>query len=90
MAIYLAGLGLAMPQAMAGALTPFPERAGMAASLLGLVQQGTAAAAAAAVGTYLGQSAWPVAGAVFAASWLTFAIWAFTRRLRAREVANNS
>jgi MFS transporter, DHA1 family, multidrug resistance protein len=90
MAIYLAGLGLAMPQAMAGALTPFPERAGMAASLLGLVQQATAAAAAAAVGTYLGQSAWPVAGAVFAAGWLTFLVWAFTRRLRAQETASNS
>jgi DHA1 family bicyclomycin/chloramphenicol resistance-like MFS transporter len=90
MAIYLAGLGLAMPQAMAGALTPFPERAGMAASLLGVVQQSAAAAAAAAVGTYLGQSAWPVAGAVFAAGWITFLVWAFTRRLRAYEVANNS
>jgi len=90
MAIYLAGLGLAMPQAMAGALTPFPERAGMAASLLGLVQQATAAAAAAAIGTYLGQSAWPVAGVVFAAGWLTFLVWAFTRRLRAREAASNS
>jgi DHA1 family bicyclomycin/chloramphenicol resistance-like MFS transporter len=90
MAIYLAGVGLAMPQAIAGALTPFPERAGMAASLLGLVQQAAAAAAAAAVGTYLGQSAWPVAGAVFAAGWLTFLVWAFTRRLRVQEAASNS
>ena len=39
MALYLAGVGLAMPQAMAGALTPFPDRAGTAASLMGLVQQ---------------------------------------------------
>jgi MFS transporter, DHA1 family, multidrug resistance protein len=90
MAIYLAGVGLAMPQAIAGALTPFPERAGTAASLLGLVQQAAAATAAAAVGTYLGQSAWPVAGAVFAAGWLTFLVWAFTRRLRAQEAASNS
>jgi DHA1 family bicyclomycin/chloramphenicol resistance-like MFS transporter len=43
MALYLAGLGLAMPQAMAGALTPFPDRAGTAASLMGLVQQAVAA-----------------------------------------------
>ena len=90
MAIYLAGLGLAMPQAMAGALTPFPQRAGMAASLLGLVQQSAAAAAAATIGAYLGPSAWPVAGAVFAAGWLTFLVWAFTRGLRAREASNNS
>jgi MFS transporter, DHA1 family, multidrug resistance protein len=85
MAVYLAGLGLAMPQAMAGALTPFPDRAGMAASLLGLVQQTLAAAVAAVVGAYLGRSAWPVAGVVLAAGWLTLLVWAFTRRLRAHE-----
>jgi len=85
MAVYLAGLGLAMPQAMAGALTPFPDRAGMAASLLGLVQQTLAAAVAAAVGAYLGHSAWPVTGVVLAAGWLTLVVWALTRRLRARE-----
>jgi MFS transporter, DHA1 family, multidrug resistance protein len=89
MAVYLAGLGFAMPQAMAGALTPFPDRAGMAASLLGVVQQATAAAAAAAIGAYLGPSAWPVAGAVFVAGWLTLLIWAFTRRLRARDIAGS-
>jgi MFS transporter, DHA1 family, multidrug resistance protein len=90
MAIYLAGLGLAMPQAMAGALTPFPERAGMAASLLGVVQQSAAAAAAATIGAYLGPSAWPVAGAVLAAGWLTFLVWAFTRSIRGREASNHS
>ncbi len=31
MTVYLAGLGLVLPQAMAGALTPFPDRAGTAA-----------------------------------------------------------
>jgi MFS transporter, DHA1 family, multidrug resistance protein len=81
MAVYLAGLGLAMPQAMAGALTPFPERAGTAASLLGLVQQTVAATVAAIVGGYLGRSAWPVTGVVVAMGCLTFLLWAFTRRL---------
>ena len=60
MAVYLAGLGLAMPQAMAGALTPFPDRAGTAASLMGLVQQTVAAIVAAVIGGYLGRSAWPM------------------------------
>ncbi len=50
MALYLAGVGLAMPQAMAGALTPFPDRAGTAASLMGLVQQAVAAIAAGVLG----------------------------------------
>jgi DHA1 family bicyclomycin/chloramphenicol resistance-like MFS transporter len=85
MAIYLAGLGLSMPQAMAGALTPFPDRAGTAASLMGLVQQTVAAVVAAIVGDYLGRSAWPVAGIVVAMGCLTLLLWAFTRRLRAQE-----
>src|ERR1700676_2266528 len=61
MTIYLAGLGLAMPQAMAGALTPFPDRAGTASSVMGFAQQGTAAVTAAVVGLYLVQSPWAVA-----------------------------
>jgi DHA1 family bicyclomycin/chloramphenicol resistance-like MFS transporter len=84
MAVYLAGMGLAIPQAMAGALTPFPDRAGTAASLMGLVQQTAAAIVAAAIGDYLGHSAWPVAGVVVATSCLTLLIWLVTRHLRGR------
>ena len=83
MAVYLAGLGLSMPQAMAGALTPFPDRAGTAAALMGVVQQTAAAVVAAVVGSYLGGSAWPVAGFVVTMGCLTFLTWACTRRLRA-------
>jgi len=85
MAVYLAGFGLSMPQAMAGALTPFPDRAGTAASLLGLVQQTVAAIVAAIVGDHLGRSAWPVAGVVVAMGCLSCLLWACTRRLRAHE-----
>jgi len=84
MALYLAGVGLAMPQAMAGALTPFPDRAGTAASLMGLVQQAVAAIIAAVIGAYLVQSAWPVTGVVVAMGCLTFLLWALTRGMRAR------
>ncbi len=38
MAFYSLGVGLMMPQSMAGALTPFPEKAGTASSLLGFLQ----------------------------------------------------
>ncbi len=85
MALYLAGLGLSMPQAMAGALTPFPDRAGTASSLMGFVQQTVAAIVAAVVGAYLGRSAWPVAGVVAVMGCLAFLLWALTRRLRAHE-----
>ena len=84
MALYLAGVGLAMPQAMAGALTPFPDRAGTAASLMGLVQQALAAVIAAVIGAYLVRSAWPVTGVVVAMGCLTFLLWALTRGMRAR------
>jgi DHA1 family bicyclomycin/chloramphenicol resistance-like MFS transporter len=85
MTIYLAGMGLVLPQAMAGALTPFPDRAGTASSLMGFTQQSAAAIAAAAIGLYLGHSAWPVAGTVAAMGCLSFLIWALTRRVRAER-----
>ena len=84
MTIYLAGMGLVLPQTQAGALTPFPDRAGTAASLMGLVQQALAAVIAAVIGAYLVQSAWPVTGVVVAMGCLTFLLWALTRGMRAR------
>jgi DHA1 family bicyclomycin/chloramphenicol resistance-like MFS transporter len=87
MTIYLAGLGFALPASMAGALTPFPDRAGTASSLMGFTQQSGAAIAAAAIGLYLGQSAWPVAGSVAIMGCTALLIWALTRRVRAAEWA---
>src|SRR5207247_1934043 len=51
MMLYLVGLGLSMPQAFAGALQPFPERAGAASSFIGFVQQTLAAACGALTGS---------------------------------------
>jgi MFS transporter, DHA1 family, multidrug resistance protein len=82
MTIYLAGLGLALPSSMAGALTPFPDRAGTASALMGFVQQTGAAIAAGAIGLYLGRSAWPVAGTIAAAGCLASLIWITTRQVR--------
>ena len=86
MTIYLAGLGLALPSSMAGALTPFPDRAGTASSLMGFVQQSGAAIAAGAIGLYLGHSAWPVAAVVAAAGCAALVIWTLTRRARAGDL----
>ncbi len=83
MTIYLAGMGFVLPQTMAGAMTPFPDRAGTASSLMGFTQQSAAAIAAAVIGLYLGRSAWPVAGTIAAMGCLALAIWAATRRVRA-------
>jgi DHA1 family bicyclomycin/chloramphenicol resistance-like MFS transporter len=85
MTIYLAGLGFAQPMAMAGALTPFPDRAGTASSLLGFAQQSGAAIAAAGIGLYLGHSAWPVASVVATMGCVALLIWALTRKIRVAE-----
>jgi DHA1 family bicyclomycin/chloramphenicol resistance-like MFS transporter len=84
-ALYLAGLGMVLPQSLAGALTPFPERAGTASSLLGFTQQTTAGLCGAVVGALLGSNAWPLATAVAAMGCATFVLWVTSRALRARE-----
>ncbi len=83
MTLYLAGLGFALPSTMAGALTPFHDRAGTASSVMGFAQQTGAAITAAAVGAYLGHSTWPVASVVAVMGCLSFVIWLTTRRVRA-------
>jgi MFS transporter, DHA1 family, multidrug resistance protein len=84
-AFYLAGLGLAMPQGFAGAMSPFQDRAGAASSLVGFVQQTSAAALGAVVGHTLGQTAWPLAVAIAAMGCLTLVIWMFSRGIRAQK-----
>jgi MFS transporter, DHA1 family, multidrug resistance protein len=84
MAIYLAGLGMVLPHAIAGAMTPFPERAGSASSLLGFVQQGVAALCGVGVGMLLGNNAWPLAGAVAIMGCATLLLWIMSRGVRAR------
>jgi DHA1 family bicyclomycin/chloramphenicol resistance-like MFS transporter len=75
---------MVLPQAIAGAMTPFPERAGTASALLGFIQQGAAALCGAVVGWLLGENAWPLAAAVAAMGCATLVIWITTRALRAR------
>lgn len=86
MTVYLAGMGMVLPQGIAGAMTPFPERAGAASSLFGFVQQTVAAICGAIVGSLLGQSAWPLAGGVAAMGCLTLALWLATLGVRRRAV----
>jgi MFS transporter, DHA1 family, multidrug resistance protein len=81
-AIYLAGLGMVLPQGIAGAMTPFPERAGAASSLFGFIQQSAAALCGAVVGWFLGQSAWPLAAGVAVMGCATLGFWLATRGIR--------
>jgi DHA1 family bicyclomycin/chloramphenicol resistance-like MFS transporter len=84
MAVYLVGMGMVLPQSLAGALTLFPERAGAASSLLGFVQQSVAALFGAIVGILLSQTAWPLAAGVAVAGCATLGLWAATHRVRQR------
>ena len=81
-AVFLAGLGLALPQAQAGALLPFPERAGAASSLVGFLQQTAGAVVGAIVVHLLGQSAWPLAIGVAVMGCGALALWALTHEMR--------
>ena len=60
MALYTAGVGLAMPQTIAAAMMPFGHRAGAASSLLGICQMSFAALVGAGLGQALGGSALPL------------------------------
>ena len=84
MAVYLAGLGMVLPQSIAGALTPFPERAGAASALLGFIQQVVAATSGIAIGQMLGRSAWPLVIGVAVMGCASLILWITTRAQRAR------
>ena len=61
---YMAGTGLVLPNAMAGAIGPFPLLAGTAAALLGFIQMGAAALIGAAIGHLADGTARPMAAAI--------------------------
>jgi DHA1 family bicyclomycin/chloramphenicol resistance-like MFS transporter len=85
MALYAAGMGLTQPQSIAGAMMPFPQRAGTASSLVGVSQMVCAAISGIIVGQLLGTSAWPVAIPLALSGCATLALWAVSRGVRARE-----
>lgn len=82
MVVYLVGVGLVMPQTMASALQPFPDRAGAASSLLGLVQMLTAALIGIGLGQMLDGGALPLPLTLAATGLASFAVFHATRRAR--------
>jgi len=63
-AVFMIGTGLAMPNAQAGAIGPFPRMAGAASALLGFCQMGLAAVVGIVVGHGSGQSALTMMAAI--------------------------
>ena len=86
MMFYMFGVGLVMPQSMASALQPFPERAGAASSLVGFAQMTFGAIVGVGLGKTLGMEtvglfALPVAVSFFGVA--TLALFLGTARARA-------
>jgi DHA1 family bicyclomycin/chloramphenicol resistance-like MFS transporter len=82
MALYALGVGLTMPQAMASAMMPFPDRAGAASSLLGICQMTFAALVGMALGQFLDTSALPLPVTVATAGVLAFGLFTASGRTR--------
>jgi DHA1 family bicyclomycin/chloramphenicol resistance-like MFS transporter len=82
MAVYGLGVGLTMPQAMASALMPFPDRAGAASSLLGICQMTFAAILGIALGQNLGGSALPLPATIAMTGVLALIVFSMTGRAR--------
>ena len=59
--LFFLGVGFLLPQTQAASLTPFPERAGAASSLMGFIQMTSGAITGTIVGATLGATAWPLA-----------------------------
>jgi len=82
MAIYALGVGLTMPQSMASALMPFPDRAGAASSLLGICQMTFAAVLGIVLGQNLGASAVPLPATIATTGVLAFVVFMATGSVR--------
>jgi DHA1 family bicyclomycin/chloramphenicol resistance-like MFS transporter len=82
MMVYLGGLGLALPQATAAAIMPFPERAGSASSLMGFLQMVAGAVTGIAVGHAVDVAWWSLPVFIAALGIASFVLWATTRRVR--------
>jgi DHA1 family bicyclomycin/chloramphenicol resistance-like MFS transporter len=72
--LFMFGFGLIMPNAIAGALEPFPEMAGAASALLGFIQQSAGGSMVAILGMLVDGTALPMAGCIFGGALLGL-IW---------------
>lgn len=86
MAFYAMGIGLVMPQALASAMMPFPERAGAASSLVGLCQMTLSALVGLGVGLLLGDSALPLPITIATIGCTALMLFVLTRRIRAAKL----
>lgn len=85
MGLYVIGMGHVFPQTIAGAMAPFRNNAGAAASLTGFIQQTLGAAIGVVAGIVIADSALPLAAMITLTGVGAFTIWLTTRRVRTLE-----
>ena len=81
--VYMIGIGIIIPQGIAAALTPLPERAGAASSLIGFLHMTTAAVVLAAAGVLFGDAAFANACVLGVTGVLALVVYVGGARLRA-------
>ncbi len=70
---FMVATGLVMPNAIGGALAPYPKMAGSASALMGFVQMSLSAGVGIAVGHAYAGTAIPMAGAIALCGWMVLA-----------------
>ncbi len=80
--LFFTGVGFLLPQTQAASLTPFPERAGAASSMMGFIQMTSGAIVGTFLGAALDKTAWPLAVVTLLASGLGFAIFHMSAKTR--------
>jgi len=83
MALYAVGVGLTMPQSMAAAMQPFPERAGAASSLVGICQMSVAALVGIGLGAALGATPLALPATVAVLGAVAALVFGLSRAVRA-------
>jgi DHA1 family bicyclomycin/chloramphenicol resistance-like MFS transporter len=83
MALYALGVGLTMPQSLAAAMQPFPDRAGAASSLMGICQMSVAALVGIGLGAALGTTALALPATVAILGAIAALVFGLTRAARA-------
>lgn len=70
--VFTAGMGIVLPNGIAGAMVPFPRIAGAASALLGFVQMTVAGAASIAAGAFSHDTQAPMAAVIAACTFIAF------------------
>jgi DHA1 family bicyclomycin/chloramphenicol resistance-like MFS transporter len=75
MALWTMGIGISLPNSMAGALSPFPRIAGSASALMGFMQMGVGAAGSIAVARLHDGTVTPPASALLGFAAIGYGLW---------------